>query len=61
MYVLACKEEVAGRINRVMKAFMKTEVYDKTIYVLDVVHKSFSNFFVGQATEAVILGTLFTI
>lgn len=61
MYVLACKEEIAGRFNRVMKAFMKTEVYDKTIYVLDVVHKSFSNFFVGQATEAVILGTLCTI
>ncbi|MBO5088867.1 MAG: AI-2E family transporter [Lachnospiraceae bacterium] len=61
MYVLACKEEVATRINRVMKAFMKSEVYNKTIYVLDVVHKSFSNFFVGQATEAVILGTLCTI
>lgn len=61
MYVLACKEEIAGRCNRVMKAFMKTETYDKTIYVLDVVHKSFSNFFVGQATEAVILGTLCTI
>lgn len=61
MYVLACKEEIAGRFNRVMKAFMKTEVYEKTIYVLDVVHKSFSNFFVGQATEAVILGTLCTI
>ena len=61
MYVLICKEEIAGRCNRVMKAFMKTEVYDKTIYVLDVVHKSFSNFFVGQATEAVILGTLCTI
>ena len=41
-----------------MKAFMKTETYDKTIYVLDVVHNSFSNFFMGQATEAVILGTL---
>ncbi len=61
MYVLACKEEVAARFNRVMKAFMKTEVYNKTIYVLDVVHKSFSNFFVGQATEAVILGSLCTI
>lgn len=58
MYVLACKEEIAGRCNRVMKAFMKTETYDKTIYVLDVVHNSFSNFFMGQATEAVILGTL---
>ena len=61
MYVLACKEELAGNINRVMKAFMKPTIYDKTIYVLDVIHNSFSNFFVGQATEAVILGTLCTI
>ena len=61
MYVLACKEEVAGRINRVMNAFMSTKVYDKTMYVLNVVHTSFSNFFIGQATEAVILGTLCTI
>lgn len=61
MYVLACKEEVANRINRVMRAFMKSEVYDRSVYVLDVVHKSFSNFFVGQATEAVILGTLCTL
>lgn len=61
MYVLVCKEEVAGQINRMMRAFMKSNVYDKTIYVLDVVHKSFSNFFMGQATEAVILGTLCSI
>lgn len=61
MYVLACKEQVAERINRLMRAFMKEEVYNRTIYLLDVVHKSFSNFFVGQATEAVILGTLCTI
>ncbi len=61
MYVLACKEDLASNINRVMKAFMKPNFYDKTIYVLDVVHNSFSNFFVGQATEAVILGTLCTI
>ncbi len=61
MYVLACKEEIAEKLNRVMRAFMTSNVYDKTIYVLDVVHKSFSNFFMGQATEAVILGTLCSI
>ena len=61
IYVLACKEDIARNINRVMQAFMSTRVYDKTNYVLNVVHTSFSNFFVGQATEAVILGTLCTI
>ncbi len=61
MYVLACKEEVASRINRMMKAFMSSSMYGKTIHVLEVFHNSFSNFFMGQATEAVILGTLCTI
>ncbi len=61
MYVLACKEQVGQCINRMMNAFMKEELYNKSIYVLDVLNKSFSNFFVGQATEAVILGSLCTI
>lgn len=58
LYVLACKETVGDRINRVMKAFMKTNAYEKVIYVLGVVHESFSSFIVGQVTEAIILGTL---
>lgn len=58
LYVLACKETVGDRLNRVMKAFMKSSVYEKVVYVLNVVHECFSNFIVGQVTEAVILGTL---
>lgn len=58
LYVLACKEEIGSKINRMLKVFMKTEIYEKTIYVLDVIHECFSSFIVGQATEAVILGSL---
>lgn len=58
LYVLACKEEVGDKLNRVMKAFMKTSVYEKVVYVLRLVNESFSSFIVGQVTEAVILGTL---
>ncbi|MCM1180510.1 MAG: AI-2E family transporter [Clostridium sp.] len=58
LYVLACKEDVGGKLNRVFKAFLKTNVYDKLSYILQVVHQCFSNFIVGQMTEAVILGTL---
>ena len=58
MYILACKEDVKEKINRVFKAFMKTSLYEKVIYVLKVLDESFSNFIVGQATEAVILGSL---
>ncbi|MCM1159089.1 MAG: AI-2E family transporter [Bacteroidales bacterium] len=58
MYVLACKEEIGAKLNRMMKAFMKTSVYEKTVYVLGVINECFSNFIVGQATEAIILGSL---
>lgn len=61
LYVLACKEEVGVKLNRIMKAFMKDKVYNRTLYVLGIVDESFSNFILGQATEAVILGTLCTI
>lgn len=61
IYVLSCKEEIRDKMNRVMKAFMKHTVYDKTIYVLGVVDESFSSFILGQVTEAVILGTLCSI
>lgn len=61
LYVLACKEDIGSKLNRMMKAFMKTAFYEKTIYVLRVVHECFSSFIVGQVTEAVILGTLCTI
>lgn len=58
MYILVCKEDVKGKINRVFKAFMKTSFYEKVIYILKIIDESFSNFIVGQATEAVILGSL---
>lgn len=58
LYVLACKEDVGNKLNRVFQAFLKTNVYEKLSYVLKVVHQCFSSFIVGQMTEAVILGTL---
>lgn len=61
LYVLACKEDIGSKLNRMMKAFMKTAFYEKITYVLGIVHECFSSFIVGQVTEAVILGTLCTI
>lgn len=58
MYILACKEELGEKINRVLKAFIKSSLYEKITYVLGVFNESFSNFIVGQVMEAVILGTL---
>ena len=58
LYILACKEDVGDKLNRVLKAFLKSSIYEKLTYVVKVVHQSFSSFIVGQVTEAVILGTL---
>lgn len=58
LYVLACKEDVGNKLNRMFKAFLKVNVYEKLCYVVKVVHQCFSSFIVGQVTEAVILGTL---
>lgn len=58
MYILACKEELKEKINRIFKAFMKTSLYEKVVYILKVLDESFSSFIVGQVTEAVILGFL---
>lgn len=58
LYILACKEEVGEKINRVLKAFIKNTVYERIVYVLGVIDECFSSFILGQVTEAVILGTL---
>lgn len=58
LYILACKEDVGDKLNRVLRAFLKSNIYEKLTYVAKVVHQSFSSFIVGQVTEAVILGTL---
>lgn len=58
LYVLACKEDVGERIKRVGKAYLKKERYGRISYVLSVIDQCFSNFIVGQVTEAVILGSL---
>ncbi|MDE5863499.1 MAG: AI-2E family transporter, partial [Lachnospiraceae bacterium] len=58
LYVLACKEDIQGKTARVGKAFMRSKTYERCTYVLGILHESFSNFIVGQVTEAVILGGL---
>lgn len=58
MYVLACKEDVADKMNRVLKAFLKEKVYNGFIFVIKLTNQCFSSFIVGQVTEAIILGSL---
>lgn len=58
IYILACKEDVGGKLDRVAQAFMKKRIYEKYRYFINVADTAFSSFIVGQVTEAVVLGTL---
>lgn len=58
IYLLLSKEKLIGQIDRVIKHFIRKDIYDKGRYVLSVADSSFRKFIVGQCTEAVILGVL---
>lgn len=58
IYLLLSKEKLIGQIDRVIKHFIRKDIYDKGRYVLSVADSAFRKFIVGQCTEAVILGAL---
>ena len=58
IYLLLSKEKLLTQIDRVIRHFVKKEIYDKGRYVLSVADSAFRKFIVGQCTEAVILGVL---
>lgn len=57
IYVLASKEQLGRQFNLLIDSYLGK--YAKTVhYVLDILHKRFHGFFVGQTLEAMILGSL---
>lgn len=58
MYLLFGKERLAKQGLKVMNAYLKVNVKQKILYVLKTVNDAFTNFIIGQCTEAVILGVL---
>ena len=60
-YILAQKEKLGDQIKRVLHAYCSQRVYNRTLEVVDLAAKNFSNFITGQCTEAVILGSMFVI
>lgn len=58
IYLLLSKDKLMGQLDRVIKHFIKKELYDKGRYVLKTANDAFHKFIVGQCTEAVILGVL---
>lgn len=61
IYLLLQKDVLAGQFDRVMRAYMPKRIYNKTRYVLQLLHKNFAGFISSQCLEAVILGLLFVI
>ena len=61
LYLLFGKEKLSAQGLKILRAYLKPEQKDTVLYVLRTIHEAFSNFIVGQCTEAVILGVLCTL
>lgn len=58
LYLLFGKEQLSTQGLKILSAYLKPEKKEKVLHILHTIHVSFSNFIVGQCTEAVILGCL---
>lgn len=58
IYVLLCKETLAGQIKKVVQAFLSDKKNKTIFHVSRTAHGIFSAFITGQCIEAVILGSL---
>lgn len=58
IYVLAYKEKLSYQVHKLSRSYLKPKAENIIYYICHVASETFSNFIVGQCTEAVILGTL---
>lgn len=61
IYILSQKEKLGNQCRRLLMAYTKLCVYEKVFHVCSLLYRNFSNFIIGQCTEALILGLLFII
>lgn len=61
VYILANKEHLKIQTRRLVHAWLPEKLGVSLIHIVSICNVSFRNFIAGQATEAVILGTLCTI
>lgn len=61
IYILANKEKLKSQATRLVHAWLSEKLGVSLIHIVSICNVSFRNFIAGQATEAVILGTLCTI
>ncbi len=60
-YVLAQKERLGNQAKRIIRAYCSPKVYERTLEILSIANKNFTNFITGQCMEAVILGSMFVV
>lgn len=58
IYILSGKERLKHQASRVLRAWLPKKIGDALIHGASVCSKTFRLFITGQATEAIILGTL---
>lgn len=58
IYVLAYKEKLSYQVHKLIRSYLKPKAENIIYYICHVASETFSNFIVGQCTEAIILGTL---
>ena len=61
VYILANKEKLSEQGKKLCYSFLPQKRADRIIMVLQLTHRTFSNFLSGQCIEAVILGSMFYI
>lgn len=58
IYMLLDKERLLGQFKRILKAYASDAIVEHASYVSRVAIQTFSNFFVGQFIDAIILGLM---
>lgn len=58
IYILAGKEKLKRQASRLMRVWLPAQISEGLIHVASVCGSTFKLFIAGQATEAIILGTL---
>ena len=58
IYVLACKEKIAGFCKAALRRFAKPKLCSRVLEICTLSYDCFNNFVKGQLLEAVILGAL---
>lgn len=61
LYLLAGKERLAGQFRSLAEVYLKKKTYQRLMYLLSTANDTFSKFFIGQFTEAIVIGVLCTL